>query len=98
MVINSYCFCSEAELYLFGGCVTSWKVANKDFLFVRPDAVFNGQKPIRLLFNITLLYCYPVHEIVSPSSPQIVIGFSVATPPFFRPVAILSSLIMCSEI
>lgn len=39
---------SEAELYLFGGCVTSWKVANKDLLFVRPDAVFNGQKPIRL--------------------------------------------------
>lgn len=37
---------SEAELYLFGGCVTSWKVANKDLLFVRPDAVFNGQKPI----------------------------------------------------
>ncbi|KAL6007184.1 hypothetical protein ACLOJK_032680 [Asimina triloba] len=38
---------SEAEIYLFGGCVTSWKVANnKDLLFVRPDAVFNGQKPI----------------------------------------------------
>ncbi|KAE9452536.1 hypothetical protein C3L33_15558, partial [Rhododendron williamsianum] len=37
---------SEAELYLFGACVTSWKVANKDLLFVRPDAVFNGQKPI----------------------------------------------------
>ncbi|KAG5561768.1 hypothetical protein RHGRI_004717 [Rhododendron griersonianum] len=37
---------SEAELYLFGGCVTSWKVANKDLLFIRPDAVFNGQKPI----------------------------------------------------
>ncbi|XP_058201216.1 putative glucose-6-phosphate 1-epimerase [Rhododendron vialii] len=37
---------SEAELYLFGGCVTSWKVADKDLLFVRPDAVFNGQKPI----------------------------------------------------
>lgn len=37
---------SEAELYLFGGCVTSWKVAGQDLLFVRPDAVFNGQKPI----------------------------------------------------
>ncbi|KAI8029232.1 hypothetical protein LOK49_LG01G02992 [Camellia lanceoleosa] len=37
---------SEAELYLFGGCITSWKVSNKDLLFVRPDAVFNGQKPI----------------------------------------------------
>ncbi|KAI3712885.1 hypothetical protein L1987_71454 [Smallanthus sonchifolius] len=38
---------SEAELYLYGGCVTSWKVGSKDLLFVRPDAVFNGQKPIR---------------------------------------------------
>ncbi|RVW51814.1 putative glucose-6-phosphate 1-epimerase [Vitis vinifera] len=38
---------SEAEIYLFGGCVTSWKAASgKDLLFVRPDAVFNGQKPI----------------------------------------------------
>ncbi|KAL3813192.1 hypothetical protein ACJIZ3_014460 [Penstemon smallii] len=37
---------SEAELYLYGGCVTSWKVASKDLLFVRPDAVFTGQKPI----------------------------------------------------
>ncbi|PSR88057.1 Glucose-6-phosphate 1-epimerase [Actinidia chinensis var. chinensis] len=37
---------SEAELYLFGGCLMSWKVSNKDLLFVRPDAVFNGQKPI----------------------------------------------------
>lgn len=36
-------------MYLFGGCVTSWKVPNgKDLLFVRPDAVFNGKKPIRL--------------------------------------------------
>ncbi|XP_059623630.1 putative glucose-6-phosphate 1-epimerase isoform X1 [Cornus florida] len=37
---------SEAEIYLFGGCITSWKVSSKDLLFVRPDAVFNGQKPI----------------------------------------------------
>ncbi|GAY42681.1 hypothetical protein CUMW_068780 [Citrus unshiu] len=38
---------SEAELYLFGGCVTSWKASNdKDLLFVRPDAVFNKKKPI----------------------------------------------------
>lgn len=46
---------SEAELYLFGGCVTSWKVANKDFLFVRPDAVFNGQKPI----SGGIPHCFP---------------------------------------
>ncbi|KAG5061049.1 hypothetical protein JHK87_002078 [Glycine soja] len=37
----------EAEIYLFGGCITSWKVpSGKDLLFVRPDAVFNGNKPI----------------------------------------------------
>ncbi|KAL3527117.1 hypothetical protein ACH5RR_011773 [Cinchona calisaya] len=46
---------SEAELYLFGGCVTSWKVANKDLLFVRPDAVFNGQKPI----SGGIPHCFP---------------------------------------
>ncbi|XP_047312533.1 putative glucose-6-phosphate 1-epimerase [Impatiens glandulifera] len=46
---------SEAEVYLFGGCVTSWKVSNKDFLFVRPDAVFNGQKPI----SGGIPHCFP---------------------------------------
>ncbi|CAI9110795.1 OLC1v1010881C3 [Oldenlandia corymbosa var. corymbosa] len=46
---------SEAELYLFGGCVTSWKVGNKDLLFVRPDAVFNGQKPI----SGGIPHCFP---------------------------------------
>nr|XP_007156961.1 hypothetical protein PHAVU_002G031900g [Phaseolus vulgaris]ESW28955.1 hypothetical protein PHAVU_002G031900g [Phaseolus vulgaris] len=38
---------SEVEIYLFGGCITSWKVpSGKDLLFVRPDAVFNQKKPI----------------------------------------------------
>ncbi|KAK3012343.1 hypothetical protein RJ639_012987 [Escallonia herrerae] len=46
---------SEAELYLFGGCVTSWKVSSKDLLFVRPDAVFNGQKPI----SGGIPHCFP---------------------------------------
>ncbi|XP_011623716.1 putative glucose-6-phosphate 1-epimerase isoform X1 [Amborella trichopoda] len=47
---------SEAEVYLFGGCVTSWKVANdKDLLFVRPDAVFNGKKPI----SGGIPHCFP---------------------------------------
>ncbi|XP_058089019.1 putative glucose-6-phosphate 1-epimerase isoform X2 [Magnolia sinica] len=46
----------EAEIYLFGGCITSWKVANgKDLLFVRPDAVFNGQKPI----SGGIPHCFP---------------------------------------
>ncbi|XP_051126798.1 putative glucose-6-phosphate 1-epimerase [Andrographis paniculata] len=46
---------SEAEVYLFGGCVTSWKVSGKDLLFVRPDAVFNGQKPI----SGGIPHCFP---------------------------------------
>lgn len=46
-VIHELLLFSEAELYLYGGCVTSWKVASKNLLFVRPDAVFTGQKPIR---------------------------------------------------
>nr|GLL19209.1 putative glucose-6-phosphate 1-epimerase [Ipomoea trifida] len=46
---------SEAELYLFGACITSWKVGNKDLLFVRPDAVFNGQKPI----SGGIPHCFP---------------------------------------
>ncbi|KAG8056437.1 hypothetical protein GUJ93_ZPchr0002g25685 [Zizania palustris] len=47
---------SEAEIYLFGACVTSWKVPNgKDLLFVRPDAVFNGQKPI----SGGIPHCFP---------------------------------------
>ncbi|KAM0847283.1 hypothetical protein ACQ4PT_055104 [Festuca glaucescens] len=47
---------SEAEIYLFGGCVTSWKVpSGKDLLFVRPDAVFNGQKPI----SGGIPHCFP---------------------------------------
>lgn len=50
------CGCSEAEIYLFGGCITSWKVPNgKDLLFVRPDAVFNKKKPIRLFLIHTYL-------------------------------------------
>lgn len=47
---------SEAEIYLFGGCITSWKVSNgKDLLFVRPDAVFNKKKPI----SGGIPHCFP---------------------------------------
>ncbi|KAK6922701.1 Aldose 1-/Glucose-6-phosphate 1-epimerase [Dillenia turbinata] len=47
---------SEAEIYLFGGCVTSWKPAGgKDLLFVRPDAVFDGKKPI----SGGIPHCFP---------------------------------------
>ncbi|KAL9229876.1 hypothetical protein vseg_005295 [Gypsophila vaccaria] len=47
---------SEADIYLFGACLTSWKTVNgKDLLFVRPDAVFNGQKPI----SGGIPHCFP---------------------------------------
>ncbi|XP_015964157.1 putative glucose-6-phosphate 1-epimerase [Arachis duranensis] len=47
---------SEAEIYLYGGCVTSWKLpTGKDLLFVRPDAVFNKKKPI----SGGIPHCFP---------------------------------------
>ncbi|GAB2227390.1 hypothetical protein Droror1_Dr00009210 [Drosera rotundifolia] len=47
---------SEADVYLFGACITSWKIpGGKDLLFVRPDAVFNGQKPI----SGGIPHCFP---------------------------------------
>ncbi|KAL9271820.1 putative glucose-6-phosphate 1-epimerase [Drosera capensis] len=47
---------SEADVYLFGACITSWKIpSGKDLLFVRPDAVFNGQKPI----SGGIPHCFP---------------------------------------
>ncbi|XP_010926027.1 putative glucose-6-phosphate 1-epimerase isoform X2 [Elaeis guineensis] len=47
---------SEAEIYLLGACVTSWKVSNgNDLLFVRPDAVFDGKKPI----SGGIPHCFP---------------------------------------
>lgn len=47
---------SEAEIYLFGGCITSWKVPNgNDLLFVRPDAVFDKKKPI----SGGIPHCFP---------------------------------------
>eukprot|EP00252_Welwitschia_mirabilis_P013142 TRINITY_DN29023_c0_g1_i1.p1 TRINITY_DN29023_c0_g1~~TRINITY_DN29023_c0_g1_i1.p1 ORF type:complete len:364 (+),score=59.10 TRINITY_DN29023_c0_g1_i1:175-1266(+) len=47
---------SETEIYLFGACITSWKLSSgNDLLFVRPDAVFNGQKPI----SGGIPHCFP---------------------------------------
>ncbi|KGN53321.1 putative glucose-6-phosphate 1-epimerase [Cucumis sativus] len=47
---------SEADVYLYGGCITSWRLANgKDLLFVRPDAVFNKKKPI----SGGIPHCFP---------------------------------------
>lgn len=45
---SSALFPSVAEVYLYGAVATSWKVpSGQDLLFVRPDAVFTGKKPIR---------------------------------------------------
>mmetsp|Transcript_22744 Transcript_22744/g.29552 ORF Transcript_22744/g.29552 Transcript_22744/m.29552 type:complete len:327 (-) Transcript_22744:223-1203(-) len=37
---------SEAEIAALGACVTSFKVGGYDILFCRPDAVYDGSKPI----------------------------------------------------
>ena len=38
---------STAVIYPFGGCVTSWRPrGGADRLYVRPDAKFDGSKPI----------------------------------------------------
>mmetsp|Transcript_19902 Transcript_19902/g.25750 ORF Transcript_19902/g.25750 Transcript_19902/m.25750 type:complete len:307 (+) Transcript_19902:54-974(+) len=46
---------SEAEIYALGACVTSFKVDGYDYLFCRPDAKFDGSKPI----SGGLPFCWP---------------------------------------
>ncbi|KAL0462140.1 UNVERIFIED_CONTAM: putative glucose-6-phosphate 1-epimerase [Sesamum latifolium] len=46
---------SEAEIYLYGGCITSWRVDSTDLLYVRPDAVFTALKPI----SGGIPHCFP---------------------------------------
>lgn len=47
---------SVAEVYLYGACTTSWKLpSGEDLLFVRPDAVFTGKKPI----SGGIPHCFP---------------------------------------
>lgn len=54
-VLNHACG-SSAEVYLFGACITSWKQPSGDeILYVRPDAVFNGSKPI----SGGIPHCFP---------------------------------------
>ena len=43
-------------MYLYGACVTSWKQPSGDeVLFVRPDAKFDGSKPI----SGGIPHCFP---------------------------------------
>ncbi|XRB24982.1 glucose-6-phosphate 1-epimerase [Pseudoscourfieldia marina] len=47
---------ASAEVYLFGGCVMSWKQATGDeVLYVRPDAKFDKSKPI----SGGMPHCFP---------------------------------------
>jgi glucose-6-phosphate 1-epimerase len=47
---------ASAEVYLFGGVVLSWKMASGDeVLYVRPDAKFDGSKPI----SGGIPHCFP---------------------------------------
>eukprot|EP00903_Cladosiphon_okamuranus_P015229 g14075.t1 len=46
---------AEAEIFTLGGCVTSFKVGDYDYLFVRPDAKMDGSKPI----SGGLPHCFP---------------------------------------
>jgi glucose-6-phosphate 1-epimerase len=47
---------SSADVVLFGGCVTSWKQSSGDeVLYIRPDAKFDGSKPI----SGGIPHCFP---------------------------------------
>eukprot|EP00271_Cylindrocystis_brebissonii_P014382 TRINITY_DN35729_c0_g1_i1.p1 TRINITY_DN35729_c0_g1~~TRINITY_DN35729_c0_g1_i1.p1 ORF type:complete len:359 (+),score=70.41 TRINITY_DN35729_c0_g1_i1:128-1204(+) len=47
---------SVAEVYLYGAVATSWTIpSGEDLLFVRPDAVFTGKKPI----SGGIPHCFP---------------------------------------
>ncbi|GAQ89495.1 aldose 1-epimerase family protein [Klebsormidium nitens] len=47
---------AEADVYLFGAVVTAWRQPDgKDFLYVRPDAKFDGSKPI----SGGIPHCFP---------------------------------------
>jgi len=47
---------TTAEIYLYGGCVTSWKQPSGDeVLYCRPDAKFDGSKPI----SGGIPFCFP---------------------------------------
>jgi len=45
----------EVEVYPFGACATSFKKDGRDILYVRPDAKFDGSKPI----SGGLPHCWP---------------------------------------
>lgn len=47
---------TKADIHLFGACITSWTQPSKDeILYVRPDAKFDGSKPI----SGGIPHCFP---------------------------------------
>ncbi len=46
---------STSDIYLYGGCVTSYKVGGQEYIAVRPDAKMDGSKPI----SGGLSHCWP---------------------------------------
>eukprot|EP00569_Conticribra_weissflogii_P003493 CAMPEP_0171339246 /NCGR_PEP_ID=MMETSP0878-20121228/7831_1 /TAXON_ID=67004 /ORGANISM="Thalassiosira weissflogii, Strain CCMP1336" /LENGTH=340 /DNA_ID=CAMNT_0011841141 /DNA_START=46 /DNA_END=1068 /DNA_ORIENTATION=- len=46
---------STSDIYLYGGCVTSYKVGGQEYVAVRPDAKMDGSKPI----SGGLSHCWP---------------------------------------
>lgn len=44
-----------SDIYLFGGCVTSYKAGGQEYIAVRPDAKMDGSKPI----SGGLSHCWP---------------------------------------
>ena len=47
----------SAEVYTFGGVVTSFKKNGRDLLYVRPDAKFDKSKPISGAFYMVQFLC-----------------------------------------
>lgn len=45
----------SSEIYLCGGCVTSYKAGGQEYIAVRPDAKMDGSKPI----SGGLSHCWP---------------------------------------
>lgn len=57
--------CARAQLYLFGGVITSWTQPSGDeVLYIRPDAKFDGAKPI----SGGVPHCFPQARRLAPTA------------------------------
>ena len=56
------------QVYLFGGAIISWKQPSGDeILYVRPDAKFDGSKPI----SGGIPHCFPQVCTLAPLAPPL---------------------------